>query len=214
LVANSEENSQHRKHTEDTIILGLLDAVEDNASLTQRDLSRELGIALGLVNSYLKRCVRKGLLKVSEVPTKRYAYYLTPQGFAEKSTLTARYLANSFEFLRRAREQMSELFEQGILRREGRFILLGHGDLADVAMLVASRSAAEIIATLPATHDSRILATATEGLDFDRAIITATEDPQATYAAAIAIFGHGRVYAPKLLRIRMTNPVTVEANHD
>ena len=68
----------------DRIVLGLLESVERNGAQSQRLLASELGIALGLVNAYLKRCVKKGLVKVSEAPARRYAYYLTPKGFAEK----------------------------------------------------------------------------------------------------------------------------------
>lgn len=56
------------------IALGVLDAVDRNPSVTQRSVALELGIALGLANAYLKRCVRKGLIKVSEVPARRYVY--------------------------------------------------------------------------------------------------------------------------------------------
>ena len=70
------------------IVLGLLESVERDGAQSQRRIAADLGIALGLVNAYVKRCVRKGLLKVSEAPARRYVYYLTPQGFAEKSKLT------------------------------------------------------------------------------------------------------------------------------
>ena len=60
------------------IMLGLLDAVEQERAHSQRHLASELGIALGLVNAYLKRCMNKGLVKVREAPARRYAYYLTP----------------------------------------------------------------------------------------------------------------------------------------
>ena len=53
------------------ITLGLLDAVGTNSSVTQRLVAGELGIALGLANAYLKRCVRKGLIKVQHVPANR-----------------------------------------------------------------------------------------------------------------------------------------------
>ncbi len=97
-----------REQAKEAIVLALLDAIERNAAMTQRHLARELGIALGLANTYLTRCVRKGLLKVTEVPSDRYAYYITPQGFAEKSRLTARYLSVLFEFMRRARIELEE----------------------------------------------------------------------------------------------------------
>ena len=72
---------------DDRIVLNLLNSVDDGAQ-SQRRIAEDLGIALGLVNAYLKRCVKKGLVKVSQAPARRYAYYLTPQGFAEKSRLT------------------------------------------------------------------------------------------------------------------------------
>ena len=62
------------------ITLGLLNMVHDNSATSQRSMAGDLGIALGLANAYLKRCVKKGLIKVSQVPANRYAYYLTPKG--------------------------------------------------------------------------------------------------------------------------------------
>ena len=46
---------------ENTITLGVLSAIEEDDRATQRAISRDLGIALGLTNAYLKRCVKKGL---------------------------------------------------------------------------------------------------------------------------------------------------------
>ena len=75
------------------IVLGLLESVERDGAQSQRKLASDLGIALGLVNAYLKRCVKKGLVKIGQAPPRRYAYYLTPHGFAEKSRLTVEYLS-------------------------------------------------------------------------------------------------------------------------
>ena len=94
---------------DERIVLNLLNSVDDGAQ-SQRRIAEELGIALGLVNAYLKRCVRKGLVKVSEAPARRYAYYLTPQGFAEKSRLTIEYLTSSLSLFRRARGDCTEDF--------------------------------------------------------------------------------------------------------
>ena len=55
------------------IMLGLLDAVEQDRVQSQRHLASELGIALGLVNAYLKRCMKKGLVKVRQAPARRFA---------------------------------------------------------------------------------------------------------------------------------------------
>src|SRR5690606_37860641 len=88
---------------ETEITLRLLTAVERNSGLTQRSAARELGIALGLTNAYLKRCAHKGWIKIQQAPANRYAYYLTPTGFAEKTRLTRDYLTISFNFFRNAR---------------------------------------------------------------------------------------------------------------
>src|SRR5882757_10140192 len=91
------------RHENKRIVLGLLNSVEHDGEQSQRRIAAELGIALGLVNAYLKRCVKKGLVKVSEAPARRYAYYLTPKGFNEKSRLTVEYLSSSFIFFRQAK---------------------------------------------------------------------------------------------------------------
>jgi predicted transcriptional regulator len=117
------------------ITLDLLNAVEANSSVTQRSVAQELGIALGLTNTYLKRCVRKGYIKAKQIPANRYAYYLTPKGFAEKSRLAGEYLSISFNFFRASREQCAAAFEECAERRWTRVALAGCGDLAEIATL-------------------------------------------------------------------------------
>lgn len=119
----------------DTITLGVLSAIEEDDRATQREISQDLGIALGLTNAYLKRCVKKGFVKVQQIPANRYAYYLTPRGFAEKSRLTAEYLSISFNFFRSSREQCANLFEICNQNRWTRVALAGCGDLAEIATL-------------------------------------------------------------------------------
>src|SRR4030081_2194889 len=86
------------------IMLGLLESVERGGAQSQRRLASERGVALGLVNAYLKRCITKGLVKVSGAPARRYAYYLTPHGFTEKSRLTGEYLSASLLLFRQAKK--------------------------------------------------------------------------------------------------------------
>ena len=96
---------------EEKLTLDLLNAIDQRSDVSQRHLARQMGIALGLANSYLKRCARKGLVKVSEAPANRYFYYLTPKGFAEKARLTGHYLASSLSFYRKAGESCSAAFK-------------------------------------------------------------------------------------------------------
>ena len=61
-------NSSLSETSDSGIVLKLLSAVENNSSLTQRSLAKELGIALGLANAYVKRCTKKGFIKIQQVP--------------------------------------------------------------------------------------------------------------------------------------------------
>ena len=90
--------------------MGLLNAIEKNPSFTQRGLSSDLGVALGLMNQYLKRCVTKGWVRASQVSPRRIAYFLTPEGFKEKSQMVRDYLSSSLSFFRDARSQCDVVF--------------------------------------------------------------------------------------------------------
>jgi DNA-binding MarR family transcriptional regulator len=191
-----------REASDDAIMLELLDAVERDPAVTQRSVARELGIALGLANAYLKRCVRKGLIKVGTTPPRRYAYYLTPQGFAEKSRLTARYFANSFSFFRRSRVQCAELFAVAVARGQKRLALIGEGDLAEIARLVAREHPVEIVGVLPfPAGQARLGREAVPNGGIDAVLITALSDSRAAYEAALAAFGAECVHVPALLRV-------------
>src|ERR1700731_4638477 len=119
---------------QERIVLGVLNSVNGGVD-SQRRIADELGIALGLVNAYLKRCVKKGYVKVSQAPARRYAYYLTPKGFAEKSRLTVQYLSDSFSFFRQAKEDCAGTFALAKERNFRNIVLWGKSDLAEIAVL-------------------------------------------------------------------------------
>lgn len=199
---------RERDGESDEIVLAVLHAVERDHQITQRSVALELGIALGLANAYLKRCVRKGLIKVQQVPRRRYAYYLTPHGFSEKSRLTATYLAHSFSFFRRARTRCGEQFAAAQSRGWRRIALFGAGDLAEIAMLCAREHDVELVGIvdaafgqerflgLPVVRDVAALGA------IDAAVITELAHPQSAYEAAVALLGAERALAPEFLRIR------------
>lgn len=126
----------------------LLDAIDRTDQHTQRSLAERLDIALGLANALLKRCVSKGLVKIQSAPARRYAYYLTPKGFAEKSRLVAEYLTFSLDFFRRARGQYEEAFASLAARDVKSVAIAGSSDLAEIALLSASAAGLEVAAII------------------------------------------------------------------
>ena len=117
------------------VTLNLLDTVEKKSDTTQLKISSKLGIAVGLANSYLKRCINKGWVKVKTVPVRRYAYYLTPKGFTIKSKLTAEYLYSTFKYFRETRDQFEEIIKLCKKKKYKKVLLFGEGDLTEIAIL-------------------------------------------------------------------------------
>jgi DNA-binding MarR family transcriptional regulator len=68
--------------------LELLQELEKNPIVSQRELSNKFGIALGVTNACLKRMVRRGWIRITNFNHHKIGYYLTPKGFAEKTKLT------------------------------------------------------------------------------------------------------------------------------
>ncbi len=170
----------------------LLDEISKGKPLSQRDLSRKLNIALGLVNSYLKNLSSKGLIKVSEIPAKRYAYYLTPKGFSEKSRLTYHYLQNYTSLYRNARRDFKKLFAS--LSGEGvtRAVFAGVDEVTEIAYLslqetdiallgvIDDERAGESFFKHPVLPFSRL-----PGLDWERVILTTADGREDTFRTLI-----------------------------
>lgn len=197
--------------SETEITLGVLDAVQENEKVTQRSVANELGVALGLVNTYLKRCVRKGLIKVKQIPPNRYLYYLTPKGFSEKSRLTAEYLSDSLTFFRRARTQCDALLARCLDAGWRRVALAGRSELAEIAALCNADHRLDLVVVDPSAAPGERLA----GLDvlpdldaagpLDAAIITDMTTTQETADRLGGFFHADRILAPAVLRLKLNS---------
>ena len=84
----------------------LLKSLEQDSNLTQRQLSKELGVSLGKVNYCLQSLTQKGFVKINDFKNSKhkiqYSYLLTPKGIEEKTKLT-------IEFLKVKTEEYEEL---------------------------------------------------------------------------------------------------------
>jgi DNA-binding MarR family transcriptional regulator len=193
----------------DETLLGVLNVVERDAQTSQRLISSELGVALGLANAYLKRCVRKGFIKISQVPRRRYAYYLTPQGFAEKARLTGEFLSASLSFFRTAREQMSEILAGCAAAGQRRVALAGVSDLAEVARLCAYDHKIELVGVVDASqagtsfHGLPVFASLNDCKPVDAVIVTGLTKPEAVVDALSRDIAPERILAPRVLRLKL-----------
>ena len=75
-----------------------LEQIESNPEITQRQLSKNIGIALGLTNVLVKNLAQKGYIKASQAGWKRWLYNLTPEGISHKINLTQKYIIRTIFF--------------------------------------------------------------------------------------------------------------------
>tara|TARA_A100000171_G_C2136809_1_gene150938 strand:+ start:2977 stop:3666 length:690 start_codon:yes stop_codon:yes gene_type:complete len=164
-----------RQNADREVVVKLLTTLADNPEKTQRDLAAEMGISLGMVVSYIKSCVHKGFVRSRQVAPRRWAYFVTPKGFAEKSKMVSGYLHRAMTFFRDTRVQLEDLFlncqKQGIQR----IAIVGSGDVARIAILASNGFSVNL--ELIEQKDDYI-----EKLKgFEAVLVTDLADPQGTF---------------------------------
>ena len=201
------------KQREEEFTLQILEAIEASSDVTQRRLAGRMGIALGMANSYLKRCVRKGLVKMQQAPANRYLYYLTPQGFAEKSRLTADYLSYSFDFYRKAAQSCAEALEACRARGYQRLGFYGVSELAEIAALKAMDLGVELVCVCDPSGERsqflnlKVFTHLENAPDVDAWLITDLVAPLQARAVLVERCGESCVFSPAVLGLDLAeNP--------
>ena len=175
------------------VTLPLLQTIAEQSDLSQRSIAQKLGLALGLTNNYLKRCVKKGLIKIEQVPSNRYLYFLTPQGLSEKTRLTAQYLNHSFHYYREVKQESEQFFKQMLSAGYPRVALFGSGEITEIAQLVSKEMNVALVSVSDLTHCS--------GGTFDAVVIADTQAPQQIFDALIKQFSKERIFCYRALGV-------------
>ena len=113
----------------------LLSEVADEQPVSQRELANRLGLALGLVNSYLKNFVAKGFIRIKNYPQNRYAYLLTPNGIAEKARLAYQHVNYFTSLYTVTRQDYRFLFQELAERGVSQVSFCGVDEVAEIAWL-------------------------------------------------------------------------------
>lgn len=113
----------------------LLDELTKRPETTQRELSKQIGVALGLTNLMLRRLVKKGYVKISGTKPNRIRYLITPTGILEKSRLTYEFIQHSIQLYTRVRQFLRQQLASVAQCGHRRVILYGTGELAELAFL-------------------------------------------------------------------------------
>lgn len=117
--------------------LKVLDHVGRDASISQRELARITGISLGLINVILKKFMKTGYLKVSQLNKRKLEYVLTSQGFMAVARKTYQYATRTIREYHQLHTQLSDLLRE--LRESGHeyFSIHGDGELRQLIVAIA-----------------------------------------------------------------------------
>ena len=202
-MAIHEDNKLTKQEESGDLTLGVLEAIDSKKSITQRSISKDLDMALGLVNSYLKRCVKKGFIKIQQAPKNRYLYYLTPKGFSEKAKLTAEFLTSSFTFFRKSRDQIEEILDHCNKKNWKRILLFGNSELAEITSLYSKNYEVQIIQVYNTSNlrDSK-QDNFPPASDLDAIILTDLTSPQKSYEQLVTVYKSKPILVPKLLKVK------------
>lgn len=126
----------------------LMSEIAKDEKLSQRELAKRLGVALGLVNSYLKNLLAKGYIRVKAFPKNRYGYLLTPQGMAEKTRLAYQHMTYFTNLYRVTREDYKTLFSA--LEKKGihKVAFCGVDEVAEIAYLSMRETVVEMVCVM------------------------------------------------------------------
>ena len=138
-------------------LLSFLEKLEEGKQITQSDLSNNLDVSIGFMNALIKRFVKKGYVKASQAPYKRYIYYLTPRGFKEKSKLVSEYFYSSLKLFRTIRSEYNSFFKND---NGFNYVLFGFSEITEICIISAldnDKNIISIIDTDNSTNKKKLL---------------------------------------------------------
>jgi FlaA1/EpsC-like NDP-sugar epimerase len=110
--------------------------IEKNPLVTQRQMSKEIGIAVSMVNDYLDEYEKNKLIKRVKHSTKHVEYLITKKGSERRKLLNIWYLKSSQNIYIQAKENISLFLSQVIDKGFKKILLYGAGEVAEIMLSV------------------------------------------------------------------------------
>jgi len=186
----SDCNALSKHSLEDEILLRI-DAVGGFA--TQRTLSCDLGIALGLTNLLVRVLVRRGLVRIVRLRANQVKYLLTPAGLAERAKVSQRKFREAVRFYSDARDRvrlrLRELENGMAASGERRVVFFGASQVAEIAWVCLQETNLELVGLVdnaPPSHLKMARVYPTSSLAagprvgeeaFDRLVVMSFQEP-------------------------------------
>jgi DNA-binding MarR family transcriptional regulator len=110
----------------------IMSEIMDNENVSQRELSRKLGVSVSTVNALMNKMIKEGLIKMTQVSQKQVFYMLTPVGMMEKAKKTVSYLKAHYRAIYLTKEKIKEIFKELANDHDVIFILKSDDEMGEM----------------------------------------------------------------------------------
>lgn len=110
----------------------VLDLIEKNENITQRQMSDVLGSSVAMTNNYLQEMEDKGLLKREYISSKEVLYLITNKGRERRKYLSVIYLSESQKMYDNAKEELLKFVKSIKEKGFNKILLYGAGEVAEI----------------------------------------------------------------------------------
>jgi len=118
----------------------ILDLIEKDSNITQREISRAIGVAVSMINSYFDEYEQKGLIIRKKHSTKNVEYFVTKKGMEKRKLLNIWYLKSSHEVYLSAKDNIIKFLNQIINKGFKKILLYGAGEVAEIILQVMNEN--------------------------------------------------------------------------
>ena len=143
---------------EDLGLLAVMDALENEEQVTQRELSRRTGLNLKKVNYCLHKLLEKGHIKFHNVvtnPDKRaYLYILTPAGLKAKSHLAYSFMQFTLGFYNQVESKLQQCLSDMAQSGVRKVVIYGATDATRVVMGLVEGTDIQVVGIVDEMLDS------------------------------------------------------------
>lgn len=110
----------------------IMTEIVENENVTQRELSKKLGISVSTVNVLINKMIREGHVKMTQVSQKQVFYMLTPVGMMEKAKKTVQYLKVHYRAIYETKEKIKNVLEELAIEHDVIFVLTSDDEVGEI----------------------------------------------------------------------------------
>lgn len=136
--------------------LKALEAIEANPNISQRELARSMGVALGMANACVRTLVRKGLIKIRGESNRSITYHLTREGSVHKARLAMEWTGNTIDFYLQARTTLSALLQSLAAREVHQVAVYGADEAAELVVMLSPHAGIDVVSVVQPASGRRI----------------------------------------------------------